>query len=83
MVSLSTAKLTAITMVVGVLAIAGTDLAFAQQPCGAQAYAYTACGPPLGTAQLYGAAIAGGVIVFAIAISTASGNLRHGTNMIS
>jgi hypothetical protein len=77
MVNMSTAKLTAITMVVGILAIAGTDLAFAQQPCGAQAYAFTACGPPLGTAQLYGAAIAGGVIVFSIGTSIASGNLRH------
>lgn len=83
MVNLSTAKLTAITMVVGILAIAGTDLAFAQQPCGAQAYAYTACGPPLGTAQLYGAAIVGGMIACAIAFGIASGNLRHGTNLIS
>lgn len=83
MVNLSTAKLTAITMVVGILTTAGTDLAFAQQPCGAQAYAYTACGPSLGTAQLYGAAIVGGMIACSIAFATASGNLRHGTNMIS
>ncbi|MGB6464193.1 MAG: hypothetical protein WA799_08725 [Nitrosotalea sp.] len=70
MVNLGTAKLAGITMVVGILAIAGTNLAFAQQPptnCGAQAYAYIACGPPLGIAQLYGAIIVAGVVAFAIA----------------
>jgi len=78
MVNLGTAKLAGVTMVIAILAIAGTNLAFAQQPsCGAQAYAYIACGPPLVTAQYYGAAIVGGVIVFAIASAGASGNLRH------
>ena len=77
MINQGTAKLVAVTMVVGILAIAGTDLVFAQQPCGAQAYAYIACGPPLGTAQLYGVAMVGGVVACAIAFSTASGNLRH------
>lgn len=77
MVNLGTAKLAGVTMVVGILAIAGTNLAFAQQPCGAQTYAFTACGPPLGTAQLYGVAIFGGVVACAIAFATASGHLRH------
>ena len=77
MINLGTAKLAGITMVVSILAIAGTNLVFAQQPCGAQAYAYTACGPPLGTAQLYGVAIVGGVVACSIAFAAASGNLRH------
>ena len=77
MISLGTAKLAGLTMIVGILAIAGTGMVFAQQPCGAQAYAYIACGPPLGTAQMYGVAMVGGVVACAIAFSTASGNLRH------
>ena len=77
MVNLGTAKLAGVTVVVSILAIAGVNLVFAQQPCGAQAYAHIACGPPLDTAQLYGAAMVGGVIACAIAYATASGNLRH------
>ncbi len=54
-------------MVVGILAIAGTNLAFAQQPsCGAQIYAYIACAP-LDTGQLVGVASVGGVVALAIA----------------
>ncbi len=83
MVNLGTAKLAGVIMVLGMLAIAGTNLAFAQQPScgtapyGAVAYGYIACGPPLGTAQYYGAAIVGGVVVFAIGCAAVSGNLRH------
>ncbi len=77
MVNLSTAKLAGVTMVVGILAIAGTNLAFAQT-CGtqgAQAYAYIGC-EPLDTAQWYGVAIVGGVVAFAIACG-ASGWKHH------
>ncbi len=79
MVNLSTAKLAGVAIVVGILAIAGTNLAFAQT-CGtqgAQAYAYIAC-ETLGTGQLYGGVIVGVVVAFAIACG-ASG-LRYHTN---
>lgn len=72
MVNLSPAKLAGLTMVIGILAIAGTNIAFAQQPpnCGAQAYAYVGC-EPLDTAKMYGASIVGGVIAFAVACGAA------------
>jgi len=77
MVNIGTAKLAGVTMAIGILAIAGTTLAFAQQPCGAQVFAHIACGPTLDVAQLYGVTILGGVVACAIAFSTASGHLRH------
>jgi len=79
MVNLGTAKLAGVTMVIAILAIAGTNLAFAQQstcgtaPYGAVAFGYIACGPPLVTAQYYGAAIVVGVIAFSWAMAIASG----------
>ncbi len=72
MVNLSTAKLAGVIMVVGILAIAGTNLAFAQT-CGtqgAQAYAWIGC-EPLGTAQWYGVILVVGVVAFAIACGAA------------
>lgn len=67
MVNLGTAKLAGVIMTVGIIAIAGTNLAFAQQPsCGEQAYGYIGC-TPMGTAQLYGAILVVGVVAFAIA----------------
>jgi len=67
MVSLGAAKLAGVIMAVGIVAIAGTNFAFAQQPlCGAQTYASVACGPPIGTAQLYGGIITAAVVAFAI-----------------
>ncbi len=79
MVNLGTAKLAGVIMVVGILAIAGTNLAFAQQqPCVDNvAYAYIGC-IPLDTAQWYGAAMVAGVVAFAIACG-ASG-WRYHTN---
>ena len=78
MVNLGTAKLAGVTMVVGILAIAGTDFAFAQQPtnCGAQAYAYIACWPPLGTAQQYGVILVASIVAFAVAWGVA-GRKHH------
>jgi hypothetical protein len=90
MVNLGTAKLAGVVLVVGILAIAGTNLAFAQNatsppstptgtaeyPCaatpfhGAQSYAYIAC-TDLGTAQMEGLAITGGVVALAIAFGAA------------
>ena len=78
-------------MVLGILAIAGTNLAFAQNvtptstqefPCaatpfyGAQAYAYIAC-ESLGTAQMYGVAMVVAVVAFSIGCAAVSGNLKH------
>ena len=73
MVNLSAAKLAGVIMTLGIVAMTGTNLAFAQQPssCGEHAYSYIACGPPLGTAQLYGFAIVGGVVALAIAFGAA------------
>jgi len=77
MVNLGTAKLAGVIMVVGILAIAGTNLAFAQQSCVDNApFVYIGC-IPLVTAQMYGAGIVGGVIVFATVCAAVSGNLRH------
>lgn len=76
MVNLGTAKLAGVTTVVGILAIAGTDFAFAQQPsCGEQAYGYIGC-TPLVTAQQYGAILVAGVIAFSIAWGVA-GRKHH------
>lgn len=77
MVNLGTARLAGVIIGLGLVAIAGINVAFAQttstgQPCGAQAYAYIGCAP-LATAQMYGAAIVGGVIIFSIVIAAASG----------
>jgi hypothetical protein len=70
MVNLGTAQLAGVTMV-GILAIAGTNLAFAQQPCVEnQAYTYVGC-TPMGTAQMYGAAIVVGVAAFAVGCGAA------------
>lgn len=83
MIELGTAKLAGLIIVIGILAVAGTNLAFAQgstttptgttdYPCaatpfyGAQSYGYIAC-TPLGTAQMEGFAIVGGVVALAIA----------------
>ncbi|MGI0088606.1 MAG: hypothetical protein ACREBI_11710 [Nitrosotalea sp.] len=67
MVSLGTAKLAGVIMTIGIVAMAGTNLAFAQQPsCGEQAYGYIGC-TPLGAAQLYGGVLVAGVVAFAIA----------------
>jgi hypothetical protein len=77
MVNLSTAKLAGVTMVVGILAIAGINLAFAQQLCGAKAYASIWCQPQQGTAQWEGLAIVGGIVALAIGCAAASGNLKH------
>ncbi len=93
MVNIGTAKLAGVIMGLGILAIAGTNLAFAQTststptstteyPCaatpfhGAQSYAYIAC-TDLGTAQMEGFAIVGGVVALSIACAAGSGNLRH------
>lgn len=74
MVNLGTAKLAGVMTVVGIVAIAGTNLAFAQQPsCGEQAYGYIGC-TPLATAQLYGAIIMASVVACAIACGAAG---RH------
>jgi hypothetical protein len=73
MVDLGRAQLAGVIMVVCVTAIAGTNLAFAQQPlCGAQAYAYIACGPSLITAQWYGLFMVIGVVALAIALGAVS-----------
>ena len=72
MVSLGTAKLAVVIMTIGIVAISGTNLAFAQQPsCGTAPYgeapyAYIGC-TPLNTAQMYGGILVVGVVAFAIA----------------
>ncbi|WP_166392497.1 hypothetical protein [Candidatus Nitrosotalea sp. TS] len=71
MVNLGTAKLAGMMTVVGIVAIAGTNLAFAQQPsCGEQAYGYIGC-TPLVAAQQYGAIMVAAVVACAIAFGAA------------
>ncbi|MDE1726883.1 MAG: hypothetical protein KGH89_06415 [Thaumarchaeota archaeon] len=70
MVNLGPAKLAGIITVVGIVAISGTNLAFAQQPCGEQAYGYIGC-TPLATAQQYAVIMVVGVVACAIAFGAA------------
>jgi hypothetical protein len=61
MVSLDTAKLAGVVMILSIVVIAGTNLAFAEQPCVKQAYVYNVGCLPLDTAHMVG-----GVIVVSI-----------------
>ena len=75
MVNLGTARLAGVLIGFGLVAMTGTNFAFAQttstgQPCGAQAYTYIGC-TPMGTAQMYGAITVAVVIAFAIACGAA------------
>ena len=55
-----------VVMTIGIVAMADTGIAFAQQPsCGEAPYGYIGC-TPLGTAQMYGAIMAGAVMAFAV-----------------
>lgn len=76
MVSLSTAKLAGIVMALGIVAIAGNNLAFAQQPspCGEQAYVYNVGCIPLDTAHMVGGVLVACIAAFAIAWGVAG---RH------
>lgn len=83
MVSLSTAKLAGVVMTLGVVAIAGTNLAFAQQPsCGEQAYVYNVGCLPLDTAHMVGAVLVASIAAFAIAWGIAGRhyNIIHNFN---
>ncbi len=72
MVSLSTARLAGLIMTTGLVVIAGTNSAFAQQqPCGEQPYVYNVGCDPLGTAQMYAAALVAGIIALAIGLGVA------------
>ncbi len=71
MVNFGAAKMVAVLTTVVIVAVSGTNVAFAQQPsCGEQAYGYIGC-TPLNTAQLYGAILMAGVVAFAIACGVA------------
>lgn len=67
MVNLETAKLAGVIMTIGMVGIAGTNLAFAQQqPCGEQPYVYNVGCMPLGTAQLAAVSLVVGIIALAV-----------------
>ena len=76
MVSLGTAKLAGLVMTLGILAMAGTNLASAQQssPCGEQAYVYNVGCLPLDQAHMVGAVLVASIVAFAIAWGAAG---RH------
>ncbi|MDE1763182.1 MAG: hypothetical protein KGH88_02925 [Thaumarchaeota archaeon] len=77
MVSRRTVELAGVIMTVGIVAMSGTNLAFAQQPsCGEQAYGYIGC-TPLNTAQLYGSILVAGVV--ALAIGCGAAGVRYHT----
>lgn len=67
MVSLGTAKLAVVVMTTSMFVISGTNLAFAQQPCGEQAYIYNVGCLPLNSAQMVGAILVASIAAFAIA----------------
>ncbi len=72
MVDLDTAKLAVVIMTIGLVSMAGTNLAFAQQqPCGEQPYVYNVGCLPLGSAQLAAIAIVGGIVALAIGCGAA------------
>ncbi len=71
MVSPSTARLAGLIMTTGLVVIAGTNSAFAQQPCGEQPYVYNVGCVPLGMAQMYAAALVVGIIALAIGLGVA------------
>ncbi len=71
MVGFGTTRIVGVVIGLALVAIAGTNSAFAQQPsCGEQAYGYIGC-TPLSTAQLYGAIMVAAVAAFAVAWGTA------------
>ncbi len=78
MINLGTVKLSGIIMVVGILAIAGINLAFAQNAtsttppaCGSAAYAFVACNTSTGTAQMEGFIMVGAVAAFSVGCGAA------------
>lgn len=75
MVNTGTAKFVGVVMAIGIIAVAGTNAAFAQQQCGEQPYVYNVGCATLGTAQLYAAVLVAGIAAFAVACG-ASG-IRH------
>ena len=75
MISLSPAKLCGVVMTMGMVAIAGTNLTFAQSsPCGEQPYVYNVGCMPLNTAQMVAGVIVASIIGFAIACGVAGRN---------
>ncbi len=84
MVDIRTAKLAVVIMAIGIVAISGTNLAFAQSqtqiqcgtaPYGEAAYAYIGC-IPMGTAQMYGIYLVVGVVALAIGCGAAGRTLH-------
>lgn len=71
---LGTAKLAGVVMAISIVAISGINLAYAEQPCGEQAYVYNVGCLPLDTAHMVGGVIVASLIVFAIAWGVAE---RH------
>lgn len=71
MVSLRTAKLAGLIMTTSLVVIAGTNSAFAAQPCGEQPYVYNVGCVPLATAQMYAVALVVGVIALAVGLGVA------------
>lgn len=65
------ARLAGVVVALGIVSIAGTEFAFAQQtpPCGEAAYGYVGC-TPLNTAQMYGAILVACLVAFAVSMGT-------------
>ena len=68
MISLQSAKLAGVVMTLGIVGMAGTNLAFAAQtPCGEQPYVYNVGCMPLSTAHIVGGVMVATIIGFAVA----------------
>lgn len=67
MVSIGTAKLSVLVVTLGLLAMASTNVAFAQKPCGEQPYVYNVGCIPLNTAHMVGGVLVASIIMFAVA----------------
>lgn len=75
MVYLYTAKFAVVILTLGIAGIAGTNLVFADQPCGEQPYIHNVACMPLGQAQIAALAIVGGII--ALAIGCGAFGIKH------
>ncbi len=77
MINLGIAQLAGLVMMIGLVAIASTNLAFADnQPCGEQPYVHNVACMPLGEAQVVAVGLVMGVIALAVGLGIAERHLN-------
>ncbi|MGB9125211.1 MAG: hypothetical protein WA833_08580 [Nitrosotalea sp.] len=78
---LSVAKLAGVVMAISIVVIAGTNLAYAEQPCGEQSYVYNVGCLPLDQAHMVGGVIVASLVIFAIAWGVAERHYHMVSNL--